>query len=52
VVVLGADVAGQLNAVFQGDVANSDEIAREAWDRRPLDARAKEAAAMAWARLL
>jgi cardiolipin synthase len=52
VVVLGADFAGQLNAVLKGDMANSDEITREAWDRRPLDARAKEAAAKAWARLL
>jgi len=52
VVVLGADFAGQLNAVFRKDIANSEAITREAWERRPLDARAKEATAKAWARLL
>jgi len=52
VVVLGAEFAGQLNAALRQDLANSDEITREAWERRPLEARAKEAAAKAWARLL
>ncbi len=52
VVVLGGDFTGQLNGVFANDRSNSEEITREAWDRRPLDARAKEAAAKAWARLL
>jgi cardiolipin synthase A/B len=52
VVVLGPDFAGGLNAVLQGDLAASDEITREAWAHRPLDARAKELAARAWARLL
>jgi len=52
VVVLGADFAGQLNGVFRGDLANSEEITREAWDNRGLEARAKEAAAKAWARFL
>ena len=52
VVVLGADFAGQLNGVLAGDLANSGEITREAWEHRGLEARAKEAAAKAWARLL
>ena len=52
VVVLGPDFAGGLNEVLRGDLAASDEITREAWAHRPLDARAKEAAARAWARLL
>jgi cardiolipin synthase len=52
VVVLGSEFAGQLNEVFRGDVAVSDLITPQAWASRPLDARAKEAAARAWARLL
>ena len=52
VVVLGTDFADQLNGVLRGDLANSEEITREAWEHRGLDARAKEAAAKAWARLL
>ncbi|HUQ27632.1 MAG TPA: phospholipase D-like domain-containing protein [Usitatibacter sp.] len=52
VVVLGSDFANDLNQVFRGDIANSDLITRESWAQRPLDARAKEAAAKAWARLL
>jgi cardiolipin synthase len=52
VVVLGSEFANQLNEVFRGDIGNSDLITRESWARRPLDARAKEAAARAWARLL
>jgi cardiolipin synthase len=52
VVVLGPDFAGGLNGVFDHDVANSDAITRQAWASRPLEARAKEAAARAWARLL
>jgi cardiolipin synthase len=31
VVVLDPDFASQLNGVFRGDLANSDEITREAW---------------------
>jgi cardiolipin synthase A/B len=52
VVVLGGDFAGQLNGVFANDLSNSEEITRAAWESRPLEARAKEAAAKAWARLL
>ena len=52
VVVLGTDFAAQLNGVFRGDLANSEEIGREAWEHRGLEARVKEAAAKGWARLL
>jgi len=52
VVVLGPEFAGQLNAVFDGDLTHSDAITRQAWADRPIEARAKEAAAKAWARLL
>jgi cardiolipin synthase len=52
VVVLGPEFAGQLNAVFDGDLTHSDAITRQAWADRPIEAGAKEAAAKAWARLL
>ena len=52
VVVLGAEFAGQLNQVFDLDIANSAELTRQAWSDRPLGDRAREAAAKAWARLL
>jgi cardiolipin synthase len=52
IVVLGTDFATQLNDVFRDDLAKSDAITPEAWGRRGIDARAKEAAAKAWARLL
>ena len=52
VVVLGSEFATQLNDVYRGDLAASDLLTPEIWSRRPLDARAKEAAAKAWARLL
>jgi cardiolipin synthase len=51
-VVLGTEFAGQLDEMYRKDIANSDLITREAWAKRPLDSRAKEAAARAWARLL
>ena len=52
IVVLGTEFADQLNAVYKGDMANSDLITPEIWANRPLDARAKEVAAKAWARAL
>jgi cardiolipin synthase len=51
-VVLGADFAGQMNAVFDKDLSNSDEITVQGWRDRPLSERIKEAAARAWAQLL
>jgi len=52
IVVLGPEFAGVMNGVLERDQAHSDAITREAWAKRPLDARAKEAAAKADARLL
>jgi cardiolipin synthase len=51
-VVLGPEFAAQMNASFEKDLANSNAITREAWDARPLGARAREAAARAWALVL
>jgi cardiolipin synthase len=52
IVVMGPEFAGRMNAVLERDMAHSDAITREAWAKRPLDARAKEAAAKAAARWL
>jgi hypothetical protein len=41
-----------MNAVLKRDIAASEAITPESWAKRPLDARAKEVAAKAWARLL
>jgi cardiolipin synthase len=51
-VVLGPDFAAQLDAMFEKDAGDSTEITREAWHHRSLKDRAREAAAVAWARLL
>ena len=51
IVVLGPEFAGVMNGVLERDQAHSDAITREAWAKRPLDVRAKEAAAKAAARL-
>jgi cardiolipin synthase len=51
-VVLGPEFAAQMNAVFEKDLAASDEITLQAWRERPLAERMRETAARAWARLL
>jgi cardiolipin synthase len=51
-VVLGPEFARQMNAVFAKDLANSEEITRDQWARRPLKDRLKEVSARAWAYLL
>ncbi|HXF79388.1 MAG TPA: phospholipase D-like domain-containing protein [Usitatibacter sp.] len=51
-VVLGPDLATQMNAVFDKDLANSSAITRDEWARRSIVDRVKEAAAKAWSRLL
>jgi cardiolipin synthase len=51
-VILGVDFAAQANAVFDKDLANSEEMTVEGWKRRPFYERLREAAAGAWARLL
>jgi cardiolipin synthase len=51
-VILGSDFAGQANAVFDKDLAHSDEITLAGWKARPFSERLKEAAATVWAQLL
>lgn len=51
-VVLGPELAAQMNAVFEKDLANSTAITQEEWARRSIVDRMKEAAAKAWSRLL
>ena len=47
-VVLGADFGRQLQAMFDRDLAASDAITLESWQRRGLDLRVKEQLARAW----
>ena len=51
-VVLGTDFARELEEDFAGDLRHSKEITREAWARRGVADRTKEALARAWALLL
>ena len=48
-VVLGARFGGQVQAMFDKDLAASDAIALPEWKRRTLDLRVKELFARAWA---
>jgi cardiolipin synthase len=47
-VVLGADFGRQVQAMFDKDLAASNAITLEAWQRRGLDLRVKELFARAW----
>lgn len=47
-VVLGADFGRQVQAMFDKDLAASDEITLKQWKHRPLDQRLKEQFARAW----
>ena len=47
-VVLGADFGAQLQAMFERDLAGSDTLTLEAWERRPIGPRLKEWFARAW----
>jgi cardiolipin synthase A/B len=47
-VVLGAQFGAQVQIMFDKDLAESDEITLEQWQRRPLDARVKEIFARVW----
>ena len=47
-VVLGQGFGAQMEAMFEADLAQSDEISLERWERRPLGDRARELAARAW----
>ena len=48
-VVLGADFAAQVIAVFTRDLANSEQITPAKWQARPFQDRIKETAARTWA---
>jgi cardiolipin synthase A/B len=47
-VVLGSDFGGQLQALFDKDLAESDAITLDAWRQRGIDLRIKERFAQAW----
>jgi cardiolipin synthase len=47
-VVLGADFGKQVQTMFDKDLAASDRITLEQWERRPLDMRLKEWFARIW----
>lgn len=51
-VVLGRDFARQMQAMFAADLALSDAIDAERWERRPVSLRMKEWMASVWGRLL
>ncbi len=51
-VVIGREFAGQMHAMFAQDLAASEEIDPERWERRPLSLRFKEWMARVWGRLL
>ncbi len=51
-VVLGADFAGRMAALFQRDLSASDEITLEEWQNRSFIMRLREAYARLWQRLL
>lgn len=51
-VVLGRDFARQMQAMFAADLALSDAIDLEKWERRPLSFRFKEWMSSVWGRLL
>ena len=46
--VLGPDFGQQVQAMFDKDLAESDAITLEAWQRRALDLRLKEWFARVW----
>jgi len=47
-VVLGAEFGSQVQAMFDKDLAESEALTLEKWERRPLDLRVKELFARAW----
>jgi cardiolipin synthase A/B len=49
VVILGADMAGQLEVLYNRDLATSHEITPESWSRRGIVSRIKEGFARMWA---
>ncbi|HEY6821571.1 MAG TPA: phospholipase D-like domain-containing protein, partial [Burkholderiales bacterium] len=51
-VILGREFGQRMQAVFAGDLAASEPIALDTWERRPLGLRLKELSARLWGRLL
>lgn len=47
-VVLGREFGSQVQAMYEKDLAASDAITLEQWQRRPLSVRLKETFARAW----
>jgi cardiolipin synthase A/B len=47
-VILGSEFGAKMKASFARDLAESDQITLEAWARRPMTTRAKEAFARLW----
>ena len=47
-VILGPDFGAKMRAAFERDLAESDLITLEAWQRRPMTTRAKELLARIW----
>jgi cardiolipin synthase len=47
-VILGAEFGAKMRAAFERDLAASDQITLEAWQRRPLGTRMKELFARLW----
>jgi cardiolipin synthase len=47
-VILGAEFGAKMRAAFERDLAASDQITLEAWQRRPITTRAKEMFARLW----
>jgi cardiolipin synthase A/B len=47
-VILGAEFGARMRAAFERDLAASDPITLEAWQRRPITTRAKEMFARLW----
>jgi cardiolipin synthase len=51
-VVIGVDFAGEMEAMFQSDIQQSEFISKEEWDKRSLSERIKEMFFRVWERLL
>ena len=51
-VVLGSDIAGDLEGMFADDQASAHAVDLKTWNRRPIAARAKELYARIWERFL
>ncbi len=52
VVILGTGFADRMNAMFDGDLADSNEITLEKWRKRPISDRLREMYARFWAYVL